>query len=353
MKSIEKEYTLFKNHKFPRTRYQGSKLKLIKWIESILKTIEFDSVLDAFSGTCSVSYSLKKMNKMVFCNDILNFNYVIAKALIENKNTQISQKDFESVIEKKNSLNYKFFIRDTFKDIYYLDEENEWLDIVVQNILKISDKYKRSMLFWALYQSCISKRPYNLFHRKNLYVRTSNVKRNFGNKTTWDKSFKSHMIKFLKEINEAIFDNGHKNKVFNKDVFDLDVKPDLIYIDTPYIPSKGTLTNYRNFYHFLEGITDYHNWEEKIDFNSKHKKLYDKYNIWNDKRNIYNGFVKLIDKFNQSKILISYRGDGIPTIDELINILKREGKKVRVEKIDYKYVLSRKNNLKEYLLIGE
>ncbi len=60
-------------------------------------------------------------------------------------------------------------------------------------------KIKKAMFLWALFQSCISKRPYNLFHRKNLYVRTADVKRNFGNKTTWDKPFESISISLSKK----------------------------------------------------------------------------------------------------------------------------------------------------------
>ena len=74
-------------------------------------------------------------------------------------------------------------------------------------------------------------------------------------------------------INNAIFNNNQKNKAFNLDVFDLDIKVDLVYIDPPYIPQKGSLTYYRDFYHFLEGITDYNNWFQNIDYKSKNKKL--------------------------------------------------------------------------------
>jgi adenine-specific DNA methylase len=50
-------------HLFPSTRYQGSKLKLVKWLEETLKDLKFQSVLDAFGGTASVSYMLKGMGK--------------------------------------------------------------------------------------------------------------------------------------------------------------------------------------------------------------------------------------------------------------------------------------------------
>lgn len=343
----------FNTYKFPRTRYQGSKYKLKEWIRDSLSKIEFNTALDAFSGTSVISFIMKEMNKTVYSNDILKFNYDISKALIENNNEQITKEEFNEVITKKENFNYFYFIKNTFQDIYFLDEENEWLDIVIQNIHQLKNEYKKSMFLWALYQSCISKRPYNLFHRKNLYVRTSNVKRNFGNKTTWDKSFEKHFYSFINEINNAIFDNNKKNKVFCSDIFNLNLSVDLVYFDTPYIPNKGTLTHYRDFYHFLDGLSDYYNWKDKIDYTSKHKKLKSTYNIWEDKNKITSGFKELIEKFQNSIIVISYREDGIPSINQLVEILKEYGKEVSIETINYQYALSKKQNLKEVLIIGK
>ena len=337
---------------FPKTRYQGSKYKLREWIKEELNKLEFNSCLDAFSGTSSIAYLLKDMGKIVYTNDVLNFNYYIAKALIENNNEKITQEEINTILIKKEDFIYDNFIERTFEDIYFLTEENKWLDIVIQNIYEIENEYKKAMFLWAIYQATLSKRPYNLFHRKNLNLRTSEVKRNFGNKTTWDKPFEEHFKKFINEINNAIFNNNQNNKAFNLDVFDLDIKVDLVYIDPPYIPQKGSLTYYRDFYHFLEGITDYNNWFQNIDYKSKNKKLLSKYNIWEDKVNINKAFKDLIYKFKDSKIMISYREDGTPSIEETSKILKDIGKVVEIKTMDYKYALSKKQNIKEVLIIA-
>jgi len=237
---MKNNLNLFELYKFPKTRYQGSKYKLRNWIKYNLAKLDFTTSLDAFSGTSSISYILKEMEKTVYSNDILKFNYYIAKALIENNKEQITKSDYQEIITKKSDYNYSYFIQNTFQNIYFLDSENKWLDIITQNINQIKNENKRAMFLWALFQSCISKRPYNLFHRKNLYVRTSEVKRNFGNKTTWDKPFEEHFYKFIKEINTAVFNNHKNNKAYNKDVFRLNIKIDLVYIDPPYIPENGT-----------------------------------------------------------------------------------------------------------------
>ncbi|MBD3353455.1 MAG: DNA methyltransferase, partial [Candidatus Lokiarchaeota archaeon] len=66
------------------TRYRGSKTKIIPYIWNIVKDLNFESVLDCFGGTGSVSYLFKKKHKQVLYNDHLRFNHIVGRALIEN-----------------------------------------------------------------------------------------------------------------------------------------------------------------------------------------------------------------------------------------------------------------------------
>lgn len=336
----------------PSTRYQGSKYKIIKWIDYYTKDLQFDSVLDAFGGTGCVGYMFKKRGKRVFYNDSLKFNYSVGLALIENHRVVLDDSDADFILKKQPRAEYPTFIHDTFHDIYFTDEENQWLDMVITNIRKIEDKYKQALAFYALFQSCIIKRPYNLFHRKNLYIRTAEVERSFGNKKTWDTPFDDHFRKFVEEGNNAVFDNGKKNKASYSDIFDLKIKADLVYIDTPYISSKGVGVNYFDFYHFLEGIVLYDRWPKLIDGKSKHKKIRNGKNEWCNKGEIHGAFERLFEKFRDSIMVVSYRDDGTPSIPELVAMLKKYKKSVAVEKLEYKYVLS-KGSSQEVLIIAK
>ena len=328
------------------TRYRGSKKKLVNWIWNQIKDFEFETVLDAFGGTGSIAYKAKKEGKTVIYNDYLKYNYYIGKGLIENNSEILTEEDIIFIFSR-HDFDYPTFIQDNFKETYYTNEENKWLDQVVTNIFKMRNEYKKSLALYCLFQSCIIKRPYNLFHRKNLYVRTSDVKRSFGNKVTWDKSFEEHFRKFIKEINSCVFPTNKKCLSINHDVFKIpeEEKYDLVYIDTPYIPKKGEIVDYRDAYHFLEGLVNYSNWEELIDRDRKHKPLKKEYCVWNDKNNIINAFEKLIEKFKNSILVISYRSDGIPSKKELLNILKKHKQNVKeIKAKDFKYVLSKKNS---------
>lgn len=328
--------------KFPSSRYQGSKLKFVDWIWECIKDLQFHTVFDAFGGTGSVAYMLKKKGKEVTYNDILPFNYYIGTALIENNNTYLDESDIEDILKRKD-VDYPDFIEKTFHDIYYTDEENRWLDQVCYNIRNIEDKYKQAMAYFALFQSCIIKRPYNLFHRKNLYIRTRNVERSFGNKKTWDTPFSVHFLKFVEEANNAVFDNNKQCKAINRNTSEITDKFDLVYIDTPYINSQGHGVDYADFYHFLNGIVNYDNWQTMIDYKSNHLRLQRQYNEWNDIASIYNAFGKLFDQFKDSILVISYRSNGFPLIEELEKMLMDIGKSVQTYySHDFKYVLSNK-----------
>ncbi len=339
--------------KFPTTRYQGSKLKYVDWIWYCVKDLNFNTVLDAFGGTGTVAYRMKKEGKKVTYNDILKFNSIIGKALIENEFETLEQEEIEFILTKHSSINYPDFIEKTFSETYFTDDENRWLDIVITNINQIENEYKKAIALFALFQSCIIKRPYNLFHRKNLYIRTQNVKRSFGNKVTWDTSFEVHFRNFIKEANIAVFFNDNQNISTNKDIFEIENNFDLIYIDTPYVSEKGIGLDYLDFYHFLEGIMNYDNWNNLIDYNSKHKRLILNGSNWTNSKKIEQSFEKLIKQFKDSILVISYRSDGIPSIERIKEILQENGKQVEIhESSEMKYVLSKKQST-EVIIIGK
>lgn len=339
---------------YPPTRYQGSKYKLLDWIWSNIENIDFDNALDVFGGTGSVSYLFKSRGKEVTYNDILKSNYLTGLALIENKETRLAESDLEFLLRKHDHVSYNNIVESLFKEIYFTDDENKLIDIMVQNIPLLENKYKKALAYYLLFQSCIIKRPYNLFHRKNLYMRFADVKRGFGNKVTWDTSFETHLRKFFKLANNAVFDNYRNNQSINKDVFNLDNSYDLVYIDTPYINKKGVGVDYYWFYHFLEGLADYNNWEKRIDFTSKHRRLKPIKSVWTDKNKINESFDRLFDKFKRSKIVVSYRNDGIPDENTLRAILRNHKNAIELIHFGkYKYVLSTNHDSKEILLIGE
>lgn len=338
---------------FPSTRYQGSKAKLVDWIWEQMADLDFTTCLDAFGGTGAVAYHLKQESKAVTYNDLLRFNYYIGLALIENSQVCLGPEEVDWLLQRHPEITYPRFVQDTFPDIYFTYEENAWIDQMITNIHQLVDPYQFALAFFALCQACIIKRPYNLFHRKNLYLRFAEVERTFGNKTTWDRPFDEWFRVFVGEANRAVFDNGQINCALNYDAIDVPGEYDLVYIDTPYISRHGVAVDYQSFYHFLEGLTMYNEWGEHIDRRSKHRRLRPRPSNWADKRKIHTAFDRLFCRFQESILVVSYRSDGIPSELELVSLFKRYKRNVRVEHYGkYKYVLSTNSESKETLLIG-
>lgn len=346
----------------PSTRYQGSKRKILPWIYENIKNLKFETVLDGFGGTGSVSYLFKLMKKKVTFNDILLSNYQVGVALIENDSVKLNQKDLDFLLHV-NGFNYPSFIQDTFKDIYYLNDENKWLDMVTFNIEMLSENYcgellkkKKALSYYILFQACLCKRPFNLFHRKNLYIRTANVNRSFGNKTTWDTDFKTLFIKFYDEVSKKNFSNGFKNRAICKDILEIRNKNfDLIYLDPPYArPDGRSPKNYYSLYHFLEGLVNYKQWSDMIDWSTVNKRLIKKKSGWDKNKTEVNLDI-LFKKFQDSIIVISYGEPGNPSIQKITESLKQYKSRVSVLKKPYKYRLNSNNgkNMNEVLIIGK
>ncbi len=338
----------------PRTRYQGSKYKLLEWIWETIGELAFESVLDAFGGSGCVSHHLKGEGTTVTFNDVLQANYLGGLALVENDRERLGEEEIEFILKRQKNKRYEDLIFQTFHDIYFTDEENRWLDVVSQNIPCLEGKYKQALAYYGVFQAAIAKRPYNLFHRKNLYIRTAKVERSFGNKTTWDRGFEEHFRKYVQEANSAVFCTGKECRALNMDIMEVPGEYDLVYMDPPYMNEKGTSVDYHGFYHFLEGIVNYGEWLGNIDFNSKHRRLKRVQSPWNMPKEIVRAFDAAFERFSQSTIVLSYRTDGIPSEEELVTLMRKYKAEVRTVVLEraYQYVLSKNRKSREMLIIG-
>ena len=358
-------YDTINLEEFPVTRFQGSKRKIIPWIHQVLQNseINFHTSLDGFGGSASVSYLFKKMGKEVHYNDKLRFNSIIGKALIENSDEEVSECEIDEILAFESTSN---FIAKTFQDIYFLDDENVWLDNVIGGIEMTFSKYrqissfKKDICYYAVFQACLMKRPFNLFHRRNLSLRTNEVERGFGNKTTWEQPFEGLFRKFVKEAHSKIFDSGIQCLSMNKSIFEIDSYGyDLVYLDPPYFSQLGSheTSDYERCYHFLEGMTHYNDWRQSIDYKSTNLR-YSKSGLPPELNsgNALEKFEELIEKFASSTIVLSYKMGGLPSISFLVKLLKKFKTNVYTTSIPYQYALAnkatkRKQN-REVLLIG-
>lgn len=94
--------------------------------------------------------------------------------------------------------------------------------------------------------------------------------------------------------------------------------------------------------------------------NTKTKKLKKYPTPFDSKTQVYDAFEQLFRKFQNSIIVLSYSSNGIPAKDDLLVMLRRVKKNVRVFEIDYRYsfgthrhkIRNRKNVVREYLFVA-
>ena len=341
----------------PETRYYGSKRKLVGKIYQALldNDVRFDSFLDLFGGTGIVSYYMLSKGKEVIYNDIFSFNCQIAKALLQRPTTMITPDMVLSLLKAKQDKIYKSFIHDNFSGIYYTDEENALIDIAVQNIHDLPSEYVPSA-YYILFQSCICKRPFNLFHRSNLNLRLNHCESSFGNFVTWSRSFEELFLRFYNELNKYSLSSDSRVKVSNCSALSCDENAELVYIDTPYFSEHGSNISYHSRYHFLEGLMHYADVPKNINREKKNLEItINKNRQFESRAAFLQELDMLIDKYKQCKIAISYTSSGFPSVMEIETLLRKYKTDVRVISLGkYKFALNKNNsNREEVLIIGK
>ena len=333
---------------FPGTRYMGSKNKIIYSLWEHLSQLQFESAFDAFGGSNVVGYFLKCQGKKVITNDFLAFSYITSKAIIENSSEQLNEDDIESLLRpNKNNK----FIQTTFKDIFYSEDENKFLDTVSQNIAELQNEYKSALAYSALVRACVKKRSRGIF--------TFVGERYNDGRVDMQKTISQHFAESIDFFNAAVFDNGFQNEAHNSRTESISVNTDLVYLDPPYFTPKSD-NDYTRRYHFIEGLVK--NWKGlDIQEQSVVKKFASYKSPFAKRETAYEAFLDLFKAYKNSIIAISYSSNSFPTKDELFEMLSNYKSNVVVHEIDHTYSIgnqnhkigNKNNRVQEYLFIGK
>ncbi|MFW2015293.1 Dam family site-specific DNA-(adenine-N6)-methyltransferase [Acinetobacter bereziniae] len=334
--------------KYPSTRYMGSKQSLLMQIANAVAPFQFESVLDLFGGSGVVSYMFKSLGKQVITNDYMTMNATLANALITNSKITLTEEDVRillSVNPQKST-----FVSDTFKDIYFKDEDNEFIDNVRSNIKLLKGAEKQALAMSALIRTCTRKRPRGIF--------TYTGFRYDDGRKDLIMSFEEQLLDAIEQLNNAVFDNGRENKSLNKDSMAINVKADLVYIDPPYYNPTSD-NEYVRRYHFVEGLA--RNWQDvEMQWETKTKKFKNYPTPFSTKNGAYDAFDQLFKKHKNSILVVSYSSNSVPTKDEMLRLLAKYKQDVEVIAIDHTYsfgnqghkVNDNKNRVQEYIFIG-
>lgn len=334
--------------KYPELRYMGSKKRLLPWIHSVLNDIDFESAMDPFSGTGSVGYLLKSMDRRVVASDFLNFSSIVARATIENNHVRLDGKSIKRLIDPLPGPDN--FIERTFTNVFYTADDLRFLDRVSANIRSLADQHQQALALAALFRSCLKRQP------RGVFTISGNLDHYDDGRRDLRLSLEEHFLEQIEVYNNAVFDNGRRNVALKGDVFDVAAKKvDLVYLDPPYVPRSDD-NCYIKRYHFLEGLSCY--WEGMaIDEKTKVKKIAKKFTPFSYRRTAVDAFDRLFAQFQKSTIVLSYSSNGFPDLNVLESLMRRYKDDVRVFEKPHRYHFGTHTKVErasviEYLVVG-
>ena len=334
---------------YPELRYMGSKRRLLSWIHSVFRTLEFETAADPFVGSGCVAYLLKAMGKRVVASDFLNFPAVIASATVANSRYELDSSIVDRLLRPvKNGPD---FIARTFEGIFFTLKDLRFLDRISTNLEGLYHPHQRDLARAALIRSCLKKQPRGVFTVSGDLSHYDDGRRDLR------LSVEEHFLEQVEVFNATVFDNGHRNTARQADVFSLRPRRiDLVYLDPPYVPRSDD-NCYVKRYHFLEGLSCY--WRRlRIMPETKVRKIEKPFTPFSYRRTAIEAFDRLFRLYRKSTIVLSYSSNGFPDLAELEELMERYKRDVTVYTRPHRYHFGTHSRVaratvQEYLIVGQ
>lgn len=224
-------------------RYLGNKFKLIPFIRRVVdeECKGVHSVLDAFSGTGSVSFAFRDkrllVNDMMYCNYLASLCWFSPQKVNRQMLTELLEYYNTKDTSKKDNYMYQ-----KFRDTYFSADVCRRIGFIRDDIEKLFhdgfvNERERAIVITSLIYSM--DRIANTYGHYDSYIQNA----------TYNNDFDLRMPKLDYELDAG-------NQCFNQDanVLAADVKCDLAYLDPPY-----NSRNYCDAYHLLENVA---RWEK-------------------------------------------------------------------------------------------
>jgi DNA adenine methylase/adenine-specific DNA-methyltransferase len=271
---------------------------------------------------------------------------------VQNSERTLGEAAVDRLLETSGSEGT--FVSETFRGIFFKPSDLRFLDRVWGNLRCVEDEDEKAVIISALVRACLKRQPRGVFTVAGDPARYKDGRRDLR------LSLSDHFRESVRVFNDLVFTNGRKNRALCGDVFDIDRRYDLVYLDPPYVPRSDD-NCYIKRYHFLEGLASY--WEAQgteILWATKVRKIPKRFTPFSYRRTAAGAFGLLFEKFRESILVLSYSSNGYPDLETLVKLLKDFKPRVRVSRKRHRYhfgthhrVSARRAMVDEYLILGE
>ncbi len=306
-------------------RYLGNKYKLIPFIRRVVdeECDDVVSVLDAFSGTGSVSFAFR--DKLLLVNDMMYCNYLASLCWFSPQDVNVQMLsdllEYYNMVDTSHEDNYMY---QTFRNTYFSADICRKIGFIRDDI---EQKYLGGELNERERAILITSMTYSMDRISNTYGHYDSYIQN----GVYNNDFELRMPKLDDGLNAG-------NRCFNLDanVLASQVECDLAYLDPPY-----NSRNYCDAYHLLENVA---RWEKPVVLGVAKKMDRSKMKSEYCKVTANNSLEDLVTKLHCRYILLSYNNNGQKlqirsnakiSDEEIMRILGQKGE-VRVFTTDFK-----------------
>lgn len=312
-------------------RYIGSKLRLINFIESIIKKYCGDKLndkvfCDLFAGTGVVGRSFSPLVKKVIANDLEKYSFIANYVQLNGYDKEVFNKFFNEFNSLSNEEKIKLAdsnrtLIDAYteygkKDRLFFTQTNGLYLQAARNFLR----EKSTELSFNDYLAIL----YAIMEGADKIANTMSTYGMFASK------FKENSIKPIQfqepKISKAASDN---NEVYMEDANELikNLHGDILYLDPPYNQRQ-----YSSYYFVLNAIAE--NRAPETDTKSGVKNDECNKSSYNKKKEVANSLEELIQNADFEWIFLSYNNEGLLSFDEIKSIFEKYGN-YWVESTDY------------------
>jgi hypothetical protein len=214
------------------------------------------TLLDPFAGACSLSLYAKAQGLRVIAGDVAKRSHIVQQAFIENSIETLDGDDLAGLFTNRNG--YHHFVSENLVPAHFPADFADFLDLAFANIADHPSEAKQALLKVLLYKAMLGPVIHHGITCLSIATDGGNI-----------ESLPSHNAKRIepwwltpppviarrlyRQINAAVFANGHVNEAHHADALDLVVEKagqvDILYLDPPY----PMVTGYEA-YHVLDCV---------------------------------------------------------------------------------------------------